>query len=136
MTERVNIPRKIQDENYRYKMDVLQTRVEGKGINVRTVLPNLKDVARDLRLAPIYILKFMGYELGSNVILREKANDERAQINGTFNRNDILNTLDKFIDKFILCEQCKYPETVLVVYRCNRDTMIPETRTDNCSPHV
>lgn len=89
-------------------------RVEGKGINVRTVLPNLKDVAQSLRLAPVYILKFMGYELGSNVILREKSNDESAQINGALNRNDILNTLDKFIDKFIICDGCKYPEMYLV----------------------
>lgn len=112
---KVPINRAIEDLAYRYQMPLLQTKIEGKGINVRTVLPNLKEVAEALRVPISYILKFMSYELGSNVISREQNNSSVSQINGQLNENDVLNTLDKFIDKFILCEKCKYPETFMQV---------------------
>lgn len=115
MSKLVPIPRTVEDPAYRYRMPLLQTKVEGKGINVRTVLPNLIDVAKALRVPTTYILKFMGYELGSNVIEREQNNNVSAQINGQLNDNDILNTLDKFIEKFILCSRCRYPEMYLQV---------------------
>ena len=115
MSKTVPIPRTIEDPAYRYQMPVLVQKIEGKGINVRTVLPNLRDVAKALRVPANYILKFMGYELGSAVIEREQNNNVIAQISGQLNENDVLNTLDKFIEKFILCEKCRYPEMYLQV---------------------
>lgn len=37
----VNIPRSINDEYYRYKMPILQTKIEGKGNGLRTVIVNM-----------------------------------------------------------------------------------------------
>jgi translation initiation factor 5 len=105
----VNIPRTVDDPKYRYKMPLLQQKIEGKGINIRTNLTNLKDVAKSLRVPHDYILKFMGYEFGSNVNVKDNA----TSINGEMNENDILKMLDKFIDKYVLCPKCKLPEMVL-----------------------
>lgn len=69
----------------------------------------MREVAKDLRVPPEYILKYMGYELGSNIIIR----DTVYSINGEFMEADILKQLDKFIDKFILCAKCKLPESVM-----------------------
>ena len=46
-------------------------------------------------------------------------------INGTFNDDLFRTTLDKFIEKYVLCQKCKYPEMILLVRkgiisgRCN-----------------
>jgi len=107
----VNIPRTVSDPKYRYKMPLLQQKIEGKGINIRTNLTNLKDVGKSLRVPGDYILKFMGIEFGSNTNTKEGL----FSINGEMNADDVLRMLDKFIDRFVLCPKCKLPEMVLQV---------------------
>lgn len=106
MSQKVNIPRTIQDPNYRYQMPALQTRIEGKGINIHTTLLNLGPVAKSMRISKEYILKFFGYELSIQV------NEKGAEIylNGEIPEDDVLKVLDKFIDKYILCAKCGVPE--------------------------
>ena len=65
----INIPRTINDPNYRYKMPILKMRVIGKGINIRTEFLNLKDVAKALNIEIEYILKFFGIYLGARTTL-------------------------------------------------------------------
>ena len=134
MTEKVNIPRTVEDPKYRYQMPLLQQKVEGKGLNIHTNLVNLKEVAKSLRTSHEYILKYFAYELSLQV--KEKNND--MWINGEINKNDILKVLDKFIDKFILCANCHFPEMFLRVnknnntlagycYSCGKKTNIDQT---------
>ncbi len=60
MTEgKINLPRSVVDPSYRYKVTLLKTQVIGKGINIRTVLLNLKELAADIYLEPEYVLKFL-----------------------------------------------------------------------------
>ena len=112
----VNIPRSIPDPKYRYQMPLLTTKIEGKGINIHTNLTNVKKVATALRVPPGYILKFMGYELGSQVNFKEN----NFSINGERNEDDVLKSLDKFIEKYVLCSQCHLPETVLTLAQDKR----------------
>ena len=56
-------------------MPVLEIKTEGKGINTYTNLINLKDVAKSLYMPTIYILKFMGYEFGSNTNIKTNNNE-------------------------------------------------------------
>ena len=51
-------------------MPLLQQRIIGRGINIRTEFLNLKEVAQALFIGPEYILKFMGIELGSKSTLK------------------------------------------------------------------
>lgn len=103
---KVNIPRSIADPNYRYQMPLLQTRIEGKGINIHTTLLNLGPVAKALRTNKDYLLRFFGYELSIQV--NEKGSD--IYLNGEISEDDVLKVVDRFIEKYILCAKCRLPE--------------------------
>jgi translation initiation factor 5 len=64
--------------------------------------------------------KFFGCELGATTILDEKA--DRWIVNGAHDANRMRELLDGFIDKFVLCGECKNPETVLSITK-NQDIL-------------
>ena len=41
-----------QDRQYRYKMDPLVTKIEGRGNGIKTVLLNVSEVAKQMRTEP------------------------------------------------------------------------------------
>jgi len=116
----VNIRREVDDKFYRYRMPVLLTKIEGKGNGIKTVIPNMSDVAKALSRPPSYTTKFFGCELGATTILDEKA--DRWIVNGAHDANRMRELLDGFIDKFVLCGECKNPETVLSITK-NQDIL-------------
>ena len=107
-------------------MPVLMTKIEGRGNGIKTVLPNMEDIARALNrpatcrqpssplkflLRPSDPTKFFGCELGAQTSF---AND-RFIVNGAHQADRLRELLDAFIDKFVLCPSCKNPETELVI---------------------
>jgi len=48
----VNIRRDVTDPFYRYKMERLQSKIEGKGNGIKTVIVNLSSVAQSLARPP------------------------------------------------------------------------------------
>eukprot|EP00121_Abeoforma_whisleri_P000502 Awhi_evm1s438 len=48
----VNINCNVKDEFYRYKMPRLNTKVEGRGNGIKTVLVNMSEVSRALSVSP------------------------------------------------------------------------------------
>lgn len=94
-------------------MPLLQTKIEGKGNGIKTVIPNMSDVARALSRPPTYPTKFFGCELGAQTSFDEKA--DRYIVNGAHNASRLRELLDGFIDKFVLCGSCKNPETDLIL---------------------
>ncbi|KAJ7903364.1 domain found in IF2B/IF5-domain-containing protein [Mycena olivaceomarginata] len=111
----VNIRRDVDDKFYRYRMPILLTKIEGKGNGIKTVLPNMSDVARALSRPPSYTTKFFGCELGAQTSTDER--NERYIVNGAHDANRLRELLDGFIDKFVLCKSCKNPETELVILK-------------------
>lgn len=111
----LNVNRAVQDSFYRYKMPRLIAKVEGKGNGVKTVIPNMVDIARALGRPPTYCCKFFGCELGAQTQFNVK--DERYIVNGAHDAAKLQDMLDGFIKKFVLCEKCDNPETVLKVYQ-------------------
>ena len=109
----LNVNRNVQDAFYRYKMPRLQAKVEGKGNGVKTVVVNMVDIARALARPPTYVTKYFGFELGAQTQLNIKA--ERYIVNGCHDAGKMQDILDGFIKKFVLCEKCENPETVLKV---------------------
>jgi len=107
----VNIRRDVDDKFYRYKMPVLLTKIEGKGNGIKTVIPNMTDVARALSRPPSYSTKYFGCELGAQTSMDEK--NDRYIVNGAHDADRLRELLDGFIEKFVLCAQCKNPETDL-----------------------
>ncbi|EDR10068.1 uncharacterized protein LACBIDRAFT_293715 [Laccaria bicolor S238N-H82] len=114
----VNIRRDVDDKFYRYRMPLLTTKIEGKGNGIKTVIPNMSDVARALSRPPTYTTKFFGCELGAQTSFDEK--NDRYIVNGAHDANRLRELLDIFIDKFVLCKSCKNPETELVILKIGR----------------
>ncbi|KAJ9299725.1 hypothetical protein DTO271G3_2609 [Paecilomyces variotii] len=109
----VNIRRDITDPFYRYKMEKLQSKIEGKGNGIKTVVVNLNSVAQSLSRPPSYVIKYFGFELGAQA--NAKPTDDRWIINGAHDAPKLQDYLDGFISKFVLCKKCKNPETDVVI---------------------
>ncbi|GAA5807292.1 hypothetical protein MFLAVUS_000649 [Mucor flavus] len=109
----VNVRRDVQDSFYRYKMPKLQAKVEGKGNGIKTVIMNMAEIARALSRPPSYPTKYFGCELGAQVKCDDK--NERYIVNGDHDPIKLQNTLDGFINKYVLCQSCKNPETDIII---------------------
>ncbi|KAL8932112.1 MAG: hypothetical protein Q9216_006954 [Gyalolechia sp. 2 TL-2023] len=105
----LNIRRDVSDPFYRYKMERLQSKVEGKGNGIKTVIVNLSSVAASLSRPPSYVIKYFGFELGAQTNINPT--DDRWIINGSHEASKLQDYLDGFISKFVLCKKCKNPET-------------------------
>lgn len=112
-TKVVNIPSYVEDKFYRYKMPLLMTKIEGKGNGIKTVIPNMSDISRSLSRPPTYPTKFFGCELGAQTTFDEKG--DKYIVNGAHDASRLRELLDGFITKFVLCAECKNPETDLIV---------------------
>jgi translation initiation factor 5 len=109
----VNIRRDVTDPFYRYKMEKLQSKIEGKGNGIKTVVVNLNSVAQSLSRPPSYVIKYFGFELGAQA--NAKPTDDRWIINGAHDAPKLQDYLDGFISKFVLCKKCKNPETDVAI---------------------
>lgn len=94
-------------------MPLLTIKIEGKGNGIKTVIPNMSDIARALSRPPTYPTKFFGSELGAQTSIDEK--NDRYIVNGAHDATRLRELLDGFIDKFVLCGSCKNPETDLIL---------------------
>jgi len=90
-------------------MERLQSKIEGKGNGIKTVIPNLSSVAQSLARPPAYVIKYFGFELGAQT--NTNPTDDRWIINGAHEAAKLQDYLDGFIGKFVLCKKCQNPET-------------------------
>eukprot|EP01083_Nonionella_stella_P005964 17226_1 len=111
----INIGGDANDVNYRYKMPPLQTKIEGRGNGIKTVLMNIPDVAKHLHTEPSYATKFFGMEVGALSQYDHKRNV--GIVHGVHQPKDLQVMLQKFIREFILCEKCKLPELQFKVHQ-------------------
>lgn len=109
----VNIRSDVSDSFYRYKMPRIQSKVEGKGNGIKTVIPNMSAIGKSLSRPPTYSTKFFGCELGAQVTFDLK--NDRYIVNGAHDASKLAELLDLFIKKFVLCSSCQNPETDLVI---------------------
>ncbi|KAI6247145.1 putative eukaryotic translation initiation factor 5 [Erysiphe necator] len=109
----VNIRSDVKDPFYRYKMERLQSKIEGKGNGIKTVIVNLSSVASSLARPGAYVIKYFGFELGAQT--NTNPSDDRWIINGAHEASKLQDYLDGFINKFVLCKKCKNPETDVII---------------------
>lgn len=109
----INIRRDVSDPFYRYKMEKLQSKVEGKGNGIKTVIVNLSSVAHSLSRPPAQVIKYFGFELGAQT--NTNPADDRWIINGAHEASKLQDYLHGYITKFVLCKKCKNPETDTVI---------------------
>lgn len=96
------------DAHYRWKMEPLETKIEGKGIGRKTVLLNISHVAAQCFTQPQYMTKFFGYEIGA----QSKWDDHRKVgfVNGVQSPEELQELVYKYIELLILCPSCNRPE--------------------------
>ncbi|KAF9998275.1 hypothetical protein BGZ80_009496 [Entomortierella chlamydospora] len=109
----LNIGGQSDDAFYRYKMPKLVAKIEGKGNGIKTVIPNMSDIARALSRPSTYPTKYFGCELGAQVKCDEKT--DRYIVNGAHDAPKLQQLLNGFIQKFVLCPSCGNPETDIIV---------------------
>ncbi|CUM67968.1 uncharacterized protein PRCAT00005682001 [Priceomyces carsonii] len=109
----INICRDNTDPFYRYKMPPIQSKVEGRGNGIKTAIVNLNEVSRAIGRPPAYIVKYFGSELGAQTNIDE--NQDRYLVNGVHEASELQDSLDGFINKFVLCGNCKNPETEIQI---------------------
>lgn len=97
----------VDDPSYRYRMPKLTAKVEGRGNGIKTVITNVVDIGLSLHRDPQEITKFFGCEIGSQTSFSA----DRHIVNGAHNAPDLQNHLSRYIENFVLCKQCRLPET-------------------------
>lgn len=76
---------------------------ESKGNGIKTNIFNVDDVAFHLRVPAKAIMKWMCEQLGANM-------EKNSIIKGKHTYEMLLKHLDKFIERYVLCKGCNYPE--------------------------
>eukprot|EP01128_Nolandella_sp_AFSM9_P010877 TRINITY_DN7593_c0_g1_i1.p1 TRINITY_DN7593_c0_g1~~TRINITY_DN7593_c0_g1_i1.p1 ORF type:complete len:389 (+),score=110.12 TRINITY_DN7593_c0_g1_i1:133-1167(+) len=69
----------------------------------------MSDIAKALERRPDYPTKFFGFELGA--LTKCETQNDRYIVNGKREAEDLAKVLDTFIEKYVLCSQCRNPET-------------------------
>merc|ERR1712083_498611 len=97
-------------------MPRLVSKKEGRGNGSKTCIVNMGEVARALKRPPQYTTKWFGNELGSqSTYSNVPGTGERAVVNGHHDTPVFQELLDKFIHKYVLCQNCSLPEIDLVI---------------------
>jgi len=101
----------VDDPSYRYQMPRLQAKVEGRGNGIKTLIVNVTDIGLALNRDAPEICKFFGTELGSLTNFSTDKGVDRALVNGNHTAQDLQALLCRYIENFVLCKQCRLPET-------------------------
>ena len=102
-----NIGAPTTENFWRYKRPVAQLKHEGRGGASKTIVSNLKEIGAALRVEAAVIMKFLAYNLAtSSSSVSLKGHHETARVE---------QEIEQFIEEYVLCPECKYPEISLSV---------------------
>jgi translation initiation factor 5 len=112
----------IDDPFYRYKMQSIVFRTE----RTKTVISNLFQIANDLKRDPHIMINFIKSKVSSAM----KIQGTDVVISNAMNHKKIQEALYEFIEYFVLCPRCRFPESNLEIaekninHNCNACGMI------------
>lgn len=133
---KIDIIRNNNDPFARYKMPKLEVQIEGRASNTRTILQNLSEVALSLKRPAIILLKYIGYEKGTQTDTK----NNKYSIKGSYNEKELQDLIYTFIEKYVLCDECNNPETCYIFekniivrkcYACGSKTKVEKGRIYN-----
>lgn len=105
----MNINRNNNDNNYRYKMPKLVSRLCGRGNGSFTILDNLTDISETLNTPFSILFNFIARSLGSS------CNEDKKSITGHYQTDELIEQIYKFIEFFVLCQKCFIPELTVEI---------------------
>ena len=106
MSSTINI-RNVEDAFERYKMPLLEVKAKNKGQFNQTVIDNVPKVAKSLHVDPECLMRWFGWSLKTQSQFKE---NNLIMLKGSFSYEQILAQLRKFINQYVLCHKCTYPE--------------------------
>eukprot|EP00659_Diplonema_papillatum_P018170 gene18170-28002_t len=92
-------------------MPPLQTKVEGSGNGIKTVIPNITDIATRINRDVEYPMKYFCNDIGAHT----KLEDAKWIVMGNHTRERLQKSLFDYILRFVLCKHCRNPETTTIV---------------------
>jgi translation initiation factor 5 len=98
----MNIAKDNFDPYYRYKMPVLNSKIQGN----KTILLNLEDVSKSFNHPEEIVFKYFGNFLGTNINFKKKS------LSGYYDKDQLIDILYKYIQVFVLCPKCSIPEFI------------------------
>lgn len=108
MSKFVSIKGGNADPFARYKMPDLEYTTKNKGQYGSTNVTNLLDIARHLQMDYNCIIKHFSYDMNTQV--KYVKDNQEVMLKGMFNKEQLVKSLRKFIDKYVLCKRCELPE--------------------------
>ena len=100
--------KKVKSSGANGRFDVPEVKVEINGN--KTVILNFAQIASYIRRKPENLCKFLSNELASYC----KPEGDRLVLNRRLSREKIDEKLKQFVNKFVLCHECKKPDTELI----------------------
>lgn len=105
--------RNNDDPFERYKMPDIEFRIKHQGNYHNTYIINLLKISKAINISHKVLTKFLGISLSTQAKFNEDTKE--LQLKGTFTYEVLLKTLRQFIDDYILCDICTYPELNFIV---------------------
>ena len=90
----------------------IHSNFEGSGNDIKTHLVNLNEIAKALKREPLYILKFLSFELKTPIIVN--AIEDKWILYGFQEDECIKSGMDHFIKTYVTCSFCSSINTYLV----------------------
>lgn len=100
----------------RYKTRQMQVQVVGKSKMIRTVFPNVVDVAKDMKVPPSYLVTYIGYCVGAQPKFDpRKPERDQGSLSGSHDPKDLSKFVAQFVSDVLTCSQCNLPELNIFV---------------------
>jgi translation initiation factor 2 subunit 2 len=101
----MSLPLKTLEES-RFELPTAESIVQGK----QTIWKNFSKCAKDLKREETQLYKFVMKEISTSSVLQQGT----LVLNGIFNNHKINHILEKYIKFFVLCSECKKPDTEII----------------------
>ncbi len=101
---RKDLPKEVFEKS-RFEIPKFESFVQG----VKTIIKNFTEVARTLHRDPNHLAKFLFIEAGTAGEIK----GHRLILKGKKNQDFLNSKLNDYVNEFVLCKQCKKPDTEL-----------------------
>lgn len=98
------LPEKTRKES-RFEIPKIDSQIQGN----RTIIKTFPALARKINRKPDHFFKFLLRELATT----GKENGNMVTFMGKFSNDLLQHKLNKYLEEFVLCNQCKKPDTEL-----------------------
>lgn len=98
---------KVTEEYNRFELP----KVKGHHEGIRTIVTNFAQIASYIRRTPEHLMKYLSKELASQC----EINRDRLILSRKLSSKDINDKINKYVQEFVICKNCKKPDTELDV---------------------